>query len=200
MEDNQNNNVNDVNTPNNAQKRLFSKEYFKYKFSKAYIKSGFANKWQKYLTFILIIAVVLALDLTLKSVFDQTKHDFIKGFISINGFAHNTGAGFSLFSSATTALAVLSIICLCLYFCYEYLTMENCRGFTFYTATALMVGGTIGNLADRLCLGYVRDFISLDFIDFPVFNIADCALTVGVIILAVWILFIESKEAKKCKK
>ncbi len=178
---------------------IFSKQYFRYRFSKQYIQSNIKNVYKKYITFFAIVAVVLALDLILKSVFDQKEYDFIEGFIGINGFAHNTGAAFSLFSNATVFLLVLSIVCLLLYFMFEYLTMDNCRGYTFYVATSLMVGGTLGNLIDRVAFGYVRDFIELEFIDFPIFNIADCALTVGVILLIVWLIFLEGKEKKNAK-
>lgn len=204
MEENQDKNwvSNETQESNNLQDKqakIFSKEYFKYRFSKEYVQTGFSRMWQKYFMFFVIIAVVLIMDLVLKSIFDQTTHEIIKGFISINGFAHNTGAGFSIFSGATTALLVFSIICVVAYFSFEYLTMNNHRGYTYYVATSLMVAGTIGNMVDRLCFGYVRDFISFDFIDFPIFNIADCALTIGVILLAIWILFLERKEANNAK-
>ncbi len=179
--------------------KLFSKEYFNYKFSKQYLQNNIKNVWVKYLVFFVIVAIVLILDLVLKSVFDLKRFNLIDGFISIDGYAHNTGAAFSMFSNATVFLLILSIICLLLYFSFEYLTMENKRGYTFYVATALMVGGTLGNLIDRIAFGYVRDFIKLEFIDFPIFNIADCALTIGVILLVIWLLFLEGKEKKNAK-
>ena len=63
-----------------------------------------------------------------------------------------------------------------------------------------MVGGIIGNVVDRMFLGYVRDFISLQFMNFAVFNIADSALTVGVICLIVWLLFFSYRDKQKNKK
>ena len=136
----------------------------------------------------------------LKNIFDYKTYRFIDGFISIDGFAHNTGAAFSIFSNSTLFLIILSILCLVAYLFFEYLTMDNKRGYTYYVATALMVGGTLGNLVDRIAFSYVRDFIKLEFMDFPIFNIADCALTIGVILLAIWLLFIQPKEGKKeCK-
>ena len=191
------NNDNNENNYNKNGEKIFSKNYFQYRFSKIYLKSGISNMWRKYILFFAIIIFVLIIDLVTKSIFDLKTYDFIKGFISIDGFAHNTGAAFSLFSNATVFLLVLSIICLIAYLLFEYLTMDNKRGFTYYIATALMVAGTLGNMVDRVAFGYVRDFIKLEFIDFPIFNIADCALTVGVILLAIWLLFLQPKEDKK---
>ena len=185
---------------NDTKTKVFSKEYFKYRFSMKYCRIGFKNNWTKYLTFLSIIVAVLVLDLVLKNIFDYKTYRFIDGFISIDGFAHNTGAAFSIFSNSTLFLIILSILCLVAYLFFEYLTMDNKRGYTYYVATALMVGGTLGNLVDRIAFSYVRDFIKLEFMDFPIFNIADCALTIGVILLAIWLLFIQPKEGKKeCK-
>ena len=178
---------------------FFNKENIKYRFTKNYISKNFHNIWKKYLMFISIIAIVLVIDLVTKSIFDMKQYEIINGFISIDGFAHNTGAAFSIFSNATVFLLILSIICIILYFLFEYLTMDNNRGYLYYISTSLMVAGTLGNMIDRIAFGYVRDFIKLEFIDFPIFNFADCALTVGVILLAIWLLFIESKEGKNAK-
>jgi signal peptidase II len=53
----------------------------------------------------------------------------------------------------------------------------------------LIVSGTIGNFIDRIFLGYVRDFLTFDFISFPSFNFADMCMTIGVILLMFEILF-----------
>lgn len=56
-------------------------------------------------------------------------------------------------------------------------------------AFSFIGGGALGNLIDRIYLGYVRDFISVDFIDFPVFNVADCFVCVGAALYLVYIIF-----------
>lgn len=59
-----------------------------------------------------------------------------------------------------------------------------------------MIGGTLGNFIDRLRLGYVVDFLQFIFgsYEFPTFNIADSALTVGVILFAIDVFFLEQKR------
>ena len=62
----------------------------------------------------------------------------------------------------------------------------------------LIVGGALGNLYDRIKLGYVRDFIYLDFApDFPIFNMADSCLCVGAVMMVVYILFMSGKKSEK---
>ena len=64
------------------------------------------------------------------------------------------------------------------------------------TALAMMIAGAAGNLIDRLMLNYVRDFLHFYPFgyDFPVFNVADCALTIGVILLIIGMLKGEGEE------
>ena len=59
-----------------------------------------------------------------------------------------------------------------------------------------MAGGAIGNFIDRLCLSYVRDFIEVKFIDFPVFNIADCFVCIGA---GLYILYTLMDSVRKSK-
>jgi signal peptidase II len=94
---------------------------------------------------------------------------------------HNTGAAFGLFRHQTlilTGISILTFVVILLFYRRIAASMRILRvGF------ALIAGGSLGNLIDRLRFGYVVDF--LDFRVWPVFNIADSAITVGVI-LVLW--------------
>jgi lipoprotein signal peptidase len=67
-------------------------------------------------------------------------------------------------------------------------------------ALGLILGGTVGNLFDRLVFGGVRDFLYFYYVNWPVFNVADCALVCGAILLLFQALFVPSKkpEAAPC--
>ena len=86
------------------------------------------------------------------------------------------------------------MIFIAIFIWYEIATKNKDKHFLYYISAGLILGGTIGNAVDRVALGYVRDFINLEFMNFPIFNIADMALTFGVIILAIYLLFIYEKE------
>ena len=62
------------------------------------------------------------------------------------------------------------------------------------TALTFMMGGAVGNVIDRVRLGYVIDFFDFTLIDFPVFNVSDCFITVGAIIFAVYVIFLSDKK------
>jgi len=116
------------------------------------------------------------------------------GFFRITHI-QNTGAAFGLFrghSLMLTVVALFGVVILLLYafFFYRHYPLLNNR--LGWVALGLVLGGTIGNLIDRLRLGYVTDFI--DFTVWPAFNIADSAVTVGVIIIAYSLLSLVRAE------
>ena len=69
----------------------------------------------------------------------------------------------------------------------------------FTVSLSLVLGGGIGNMVDRIFLGYVVDFIEVTFVDFAVFNIADSAITVGMICLVVYLVFFDKSLFRKDK-
>ncbi|TET25337.1 MAG: signal peptidase II [Dehalococcoidia bacterium] len=109
---------------------------------------------------------------------------------------HNTGAAFGLFSGQNFLLIIVALIGIALLlvgavFIYRRPHFLNNR--LAYLSLGLILGGTVGNLIDRLRLGYVTDFIDFGF--WPAFNIADSAIVVGVIIFAISFPFL-AKVAK----
>ncbi|GBL18723.1 hypothetical protein LBMAG37_09720 [Anaerolineae bacterium] len=102
----------------------------------------------------------------------------------------NTGAAFGMFKSGSTILTVLAILVSAAIVYYNRtLAAEQVW---MRTALGLQVGGAIGNMLDRLQQGYVTDFLHLHY--WPVFNIADAAISIGVVIL-VTVMRSESKPA-----
>lgn len=63
-------------------------------------------------------------------------------------------------------------------------------------SVALIISGGIGNLIDRIFLGYVVDFIDLRIINFAVFNFADCCVVIGVIMVFIYVLFLSGRKEK----
>jgi len=98
---------------------------------------------------------------------------------------HNTGAAFGLFqdqSFSLTIVAVIGIVVLLLFSLFAYRRSPFLNDRLGKPALGLVLGGTVGNLIDRLRFGYVTDFIDIGI--WPAFNIADSAIVVGVILLS----------------
>lgn len=104
----------------------------------------------------------------------------------------NTGAAFSILSGNTLILSVISIV-----FCIAvivYMVKKKPKNKLLLTALGLIFGGAVGNVIDRIFRGYVVDFIETVFIEFPVFNVADIAITCGAVLLVIYLIFFEGKE------
>ncbi|MGX7349361.1 signal peptidase II [Dolosicoccus paucivorans] len=104
----------------------------------------------------------------------------------------NFGAGWGMFEGQMSLFYIVSIVAL-VYLGYE-IWKGSFNHWLWRSCLSLLFAGTIGNLIDRMTLGYVTDMISLTFISFPVFNVADIALTLGVIGMIIYILKIEMRE------
>ncbi|MBI4452160.1 signal peptidase II [Candidatus Woesearchaeota archaeon] len=96
-------------------------------------------------------------------------------------YVTNTGSAFSLLQGFNLFFVLFSFAVIAAIFYYLKKIKENGKWIQF--AVGLLLGGTIGNLIDRLSLGFVVDFI--DFRIWPVFNIADSAVTISVILLII---------------
>ena len=123
--------------------------------------------------------------------------EIIPNFLYIT-YVKNTGAAWSMLSNQTLFLIIISIIetIVLIYFLVKYMKKKGKENLLYRISLSLMIGGAIGNLIDRIQLGYVRDFIdTYPFgYNFPVFNIADSALSIGVVLLIIQFLLEERKE------
>lgn len=106
----------------------------------------------------------------------------IPGLVSLTHVV-NTGAAFSMFSGYTALLAAVSILLLTAIWVYAAKRMRLTKA--AWTALACLTGGGMGNLLDRIFYAGVTDYIRLRFIEFPVFNLADIAITGSIAVLLI---------------
>jgi len=111
----------------------------------------------------------------------------ITSFFSIS-FIKNTGGAFGLLRGYNWIFIIASIIVIGIFICC-YINLP--QKLNYIISLSLFLGGAVGNLIDRVFFGYVTDFIAFSF--WPAFNIADAAILVGVIWLAI-LLFIDDKS------
>jgi signal peptidase II len=109
-------------------------------------------------------------------------------------YVRNTGAAFSIFSGFSPQLALIGLVIIAgvLYMHYQIRPKEV----LLQIALALVLGGSFGNLIDRIFRSYVVDYI--DFTIWPVFNLADIMINVGVALILLRLFMHEHKKRKKC--
>ena len=110
-------------------------------------------------------------------------------------YLRNNCAAWNIFSGQMYFFYLISVIAIIavLYFLFN----PKYKSKTFDIGLALILGGIIGNFIDRVRLHYVVDMMQLDFINFNIFNFADSCITVGVILVFIYLLFIDGKDKKK---
>ena len=154
---------------------------------------GSLKKYLKAYSFLLPIAIVL-------TVLDQVSKSWIRTNLAFNELWmpwewlrpyarlvnwHNKGAAFGIFQGNNLIFMILAFVIIILILIYFPRIPED--DFFFRLALTLQLAGAAGNLIDRIYRGYVTDFISVG--RFPVFNVADSCITMGVVVLliGIWI-------------
>ena len=145
-------------------------------------------KWRNVVFFFTTALLLVAADqlskLWIRSNLARGESLFEVGFFRLTR-VHNTGAVFGLFQGQSfllTIIALVGVVALLLYVFFFYRKLPFLNNRLGKLALGLVLGGTVGNLIDRIYLDYVTDFIVVSI--WPAFNIADPAIVVGVIILA----------------
>lgn len=147
------------------------------------------EKTSKFIYFVVCYAFFIFADLYMSCILvDKITHGFRMSnpVFSLN-YVKNTGAAFSILQNSRELLIILSMIALVLLALH---VINNLKSISLKTCffIALLSAGIAGNLHERIVFGYVRDFFQLNFVNFPVFNISDIFINVGVIVLIVMIL------------
>lgn len=144
--------------------------------------------------FIVMAVVLVGLDQWLKAwitanILYNTAHVVVPNVLSLT-YIRNDGAAWSIMAGRQWFFLLVSVVALAVMIWYFYQTRHQ---WPYSMGLALMIAGTLGNFIDRLRQGFVVDMFQLDFINFPIFNIADICLTIGVI----WLLVVIFRDDER---
>ena len=157
---------------------------------------------KKHISCSIMIILIVAFDQITKyfaslKLADGSVAKFIPGVVQFK-YAANTGMAFSMLSGARWVFIALTVV-VCVGVFY-YLFSNRCKSLWLYWSLGVILSGGIGNLIDRIRFGYVVDFIEPTFVNFAIFNIADCAVTCGAVVLVGYLLYDAFKDVKKPKE
>lgn len=135
--------------------------------------------------------------LAVKHLMDQDPFVLIEGVFQLR-YLENRGAAFGMMQGQKTFFLITAVIAVAM-IAYAYFKLPWEKRFHPLRVIGLFIaGGAIGNMIDRVVLGYVVDFFYFELIDFPIFNVADIYVTCATILLAILILFYYKEEELDC--
>ena len=159
-------------------------------------------KW-KYAVFALISFLILIVfdqwtkSLAVAYLMDKDPFIIIKNVFQLR-YLENRGAAFGMMQGQQTFFLITGVIAVGI-LAYIYFKLPWTKRFAPLRAVALLIAsGAVGNMIDRVALGYVVDFFYFELIDFPIFNVADIYVTCATIVLALLILFYYKDEELEC--
>lgn len=152
------------------------------------------------ITVLVIIIAVIAADAASKVLAASLLADgavtVIPGVLEFT-YVENRGAAFGMLADHRWVFLVLSSVAIAAIL--GYLIVKRPRERLIRISLALVAGGGVGNMIDRVARGYVTDFINFTFVDFYVFNIADSCVCVGCGLLVIWMIADSVREYREKK-
>lgn len=157
----------------------------------------------RFKNFVGLTVLIIVLDLITKYIAE--KYLYGKTLTIIDGFFDliliwNRGAAFGVLAAAPEIVRILiliiaSVLAVIITVLYAYKNRDKLSNLQFYSL-ALISGGALGNLYDRIFLGKVRDFLDFHIGNYhwPAFNIADSSITVGIVLFIIYELFFKKKK------
>lgn len=146
------------------------------------------------LTLILIIADQYTKHLAVKFIKPVGSVEVIKNILRFS-YVENRGAAFGMLRDARWVFITVTVISVAAIIWWMVFRRPESR--LLRVSLLLILSGALGNLIDRVMLGYVTDMIDVAFIDFPVFNFADCCVVVGAVLFAIYVLFVYKEPEKE---
>lgn len=148
------------------------------------------------------MAVLIGIDLLIKkivvdniSLYEDV--DFIKNILGWT-YVQNTGMAWSMFDSNPALLSLFTGIIIV--GALIYLALPLNRPLVYEICIPVILAGGAANMIDRITRGFVVDYIKTLFVDFPVYNFADCCVTCGAFVLIIYLIYEIIKEEKQEKK
>lgn len=146
--------------------------------------------------YLIISIIVVCLDQGLKFFIANNYalgevHQIIPGILSFN-YLQNEGAAWNILPGQMWLFYIISVVAILV--CLYYLFKPQKQGKLFDVGISLVLGGILGNLIDRIHLKYVIDMIQVDFIHFNIFNVADSAITIGIILVFIYLIFFDESD------
>ena len=158
-------------------------------------------KNKKNLSVIMLGILIVIIDRITKLLLINKEITIIPNLLNFT-YIENNGVAFGIASNNTILIVLLNVIILAIIikFLKEKFSKTN---YIIILSLIMILAGGVGNLIDRIAMGYVIYFIDINILDFPVFNIADISITVGVIMIMIILissLFEKENNIEKVKK
>jgi signal peptidase II len=155
------------------------------------------RKIKLYVIFVLAVAVLTVLDQLTKVWATSLKAT--EGIAVIPDvfefyYLENTGTAWGMFAGARIMFLIITCLVVVIVALVVWKMPATGKYIPMYVCMTLLASGGVGNFIDRLVLGYVRDFLYFKLIDFPVFNVADSYVTVGLILLIILVFFVYDEK------
>ncbi len=167
------------------------------------------NRTHLYLGGVILAAIITAVISAVLVIIDQVIKYFVLGNLHSGDnvpfignlltltYVENRGAVFGIMQNMSWLFAIITILMIALFF--YVIIKKKITNKLFLTSVTLIIGGGIGNLIDRLFRGFVVDYLQLSFFP-PVCNFADYCITIGAVLMVVFVLFFSDKKEDKPKR